>query len=677
MSSIRKKIITIFVVSLLCSCMDNNTKDRRNTTYGMLVSSQHGETYKASDLNEKFIQLYNGNLDGKGLFPEHYDDKGEKVGAHPGYVSNIINLVDQFLDPSTQPAPGTSLNIAQYDVDSYHLLYNTPGVNAANDAADFSHTVSGLVLVPKVSADKIKGIIVYFHGTEFAKNSVPSCIPTADFNHASPTNFTYCNVNSENFNPTYTIKLGALFAAQGYIVFAPDYLGLGIDNHIIHPYVIYPEVNALSGIYGLQATKLLLQNNDIIDKSSNYKVFITGYSEGGAYALKTSQLLQSSSKSFLENNNLSLEATAPAEGAYSLSDVQMNFEFENLTDGLTNVMPGYENSAKKQEDKFVEYLPDGDYPTEVKLTDYQVTNNPWHIGSAFMASLAKPYLVTYALTAYGYYSLHNLASGYDQLMPRLFWNNIPLINNNKQKVRETNLIQFYNDTALKSDDILSIVDHTRAQKSGASLYDPSQDILFNLFIQGEAVKEFPISDDKKLTFPITLSGDLLSPIGSGRNNSASAFVHDNVRNLAIFKRAMEEADTFKWQTQSPIYFISCNYDSVVPSKNTDMAYKYMSKNSTDLVKSIKISNFQLSNELYQYFPPADDLDQNKLNVSKYWAPIPALLIDALSKQSPQAAEMLSMVAIPVDHTQAEQITMVAALCAFEQGNKNSICTSIK
>jgi hypothetical protein len=667
MRTFKKSLIVTLGTVLLYSCFSNVNDDRKNIVFGTLNTYHHGETYKASDLNEKFIELYNGNLNGKGLNPEYIDSKGNTIDAHPGYTTNIINLVDQFLNPETQPKRGTNLNISQYDVDSYHILYNTPGVNYINDSADFIHRVSGLVLVPKIPANQIKGIVLYYHGTESAKNSVPSCTPNSDFSKASKTNYSYCNVNAENFNQNYTIKLGAVFAAQGYIVFAPDYIGLGNDNHFVHPYVVYPEINALSGIYGLQALKQLLDKEEIIDKSE-YKLFIGGYSEGGAYALKTSELLQYKNKDILDKNQLKLVSTAPAEGAYSLSDVQMNFEFDDLTDGLTNVKPEYANYVNQKKDKFIEYLPEKEDPTSIRLTDYQINNNPWHIGSSLMASIAKSYLISYALTSYGYYSLHNLASSYDQLMPRQFWNNISIFNDKNQKIKEVNLVQFYNSTAFTANDVLNIFYHTRTQKHNGQLYNPNEDLTINLFLQGTIAP-----DTKEAKFPITIKAEKLQAIGTGRNNSAASFVHDNIRNLPLFKKSMENADTFKWNTKSPIYFISCDYDSVVPSKNTEIAYKYMHDNSKDLVNSIKINNFQLTNEMFQYVPSGGEKDTEKLLISKYWAPIPEMILDNVIKQYPDAEMFSSLLAVPIDHTQAEPITLIASLCIFEKGNNLSIC----
>ncbi len=42
-----------------------------------------------------------GNLNGKGLNYQYVDSQGNTIDAHPGYTTNIINLINQFLNPDT------------------------------------------------------------------------------------------------------------------------------------------------------------------------------------------------------------------------------------------------------------------------------------------------------------------------------------------------------------------------------------------------------------------------------------------------------------------------------------------------------------------------------------------------------------------------------------------------
>ncbi|MDE4959584.1 lysophospholipase, partial [Francisella tularensis subsp. holarctica] len=79
--------------------------------------------------------------------------------------------------------------------------------------------VSGLLMMP--DTDSPKGVILYYHTTVFDNSAVPS---------------NFSNDKSLIFEVTYA----AIYAANGYIVVAPDYIGQGDDSKNYHPYVLYP-----------------------------------------------------------------------------------------------------------------------------------------------------------------------------------------------------------------------------------------------------------------------------------------------------------------------------------------------------------------------------------------------------------------------------------------------------
>ena len=58
--------------------------------------------------------------------------------------------------------------------------------------------------------------------------------------------------------------LAAVWASRGYVVVMPDYIGSGDDTSEPHPYVVYPNVNAESGLAMVKAARSLL--------SGSYKV---------------------------------------------------------------------------------------------------------------------------------------------------------------------------------------------------------------------------------------------------------------------------------------------------------------------------------------------------------------------------------------------------------------------
>ncbi|WP_115705861.1 alpha/beta hydrolase [Legionella sainthelensi] len=139
---------------------------------------------------------------------------------------------------------------ANYDVSLYKIHYQTP-------APDGHITIaSGLVAVPSI---KVKtGIVSYQHGTRFNREEVPSRMKEGDYIYP------------------------ALFASHGgYLTVMPDYLGLGDNELVLHPYVQY-ETLASSSVDMLLAAKEFAKK---INFETNDQLYIAGYSEGGFSSL--------------------------------------------------------------------------------------------------------------------------------------------------------------------------------------------------------------------------------------------------------------------------------------------------------------------------------------------------------------------------------------------------------
>lgn len=412
-------------------------------------------------------------------------------------------------------------NAASMDIDhinAYAITYNTPGVAPQTNPADVSREVSGLVLVPTQASGSIinnpKGIIVVYHQTEFAKNSVPSCLTSALITNTPG----YCNNpqhDSGADGDNYFWQLGAVYAAAGYIVVAPDYIGEGIDNSIVHPYVLYPQVDADSGLYMVGAARTLLAQENFLPKSVPLNLFITGFSEGGAYALNASQQAQTQLSSYLASQNVNLIITAPAEGAYDVL-AQMQFSFADLMDGVTYC--GLNGTT-----------PNPCNPP------YTLTKNFWKIGSTEDAAFAKPLLIALSLTTMGYYALNNNSVLYQLLMKPSFFN----VPNASPAV-------------------------TLAQLFSSPAYS-------NLQIAGLVTNDGYSQMNNGLPYGGGLSA-------SGQNNSISAFTSTSIQSNPLVTKMLTAANTYQWTTTSPIDFIHLNYDSVVAIANYDTAYQYMSSN---------------------------------------------------------------------------------------------------
>ncbi len=182
-------------------------------------------------------------------------------------------------------------------IDGYTLNYTT--IN--NEGKP--QLVSGAVLMPD-SAKPIKGIVLFYHYTILDKNNIPS------------------NFNGDDFQ--LSRLMASAIASAGYVVVMPDYIGFGVDQHSVHPYILYPEVNALSGLYMLKPLESALAKMTINRVDNKIPLYISGYSEGGSYALWAAKIVQDN-PDYFNDHPFSLEKTIPILGAYNMSKVTWNY----------------------------------------------------------------------------------------------------------------------------------------------------------------------------------------------------------------------------------------------------------------------------------------------------------------------------------------------------------------
>jgi hypothetical protein len=251
----------------------------------------------------------------------------------------------------------TSLNTAQFgdfNLNNNPIANNSLGIKQV-DAVKVDYTainidqtpvtVSGGIAVPQIAPAQIKGLILYFHGTTTQRTNVPS-----EFAPISP-------------NSTYTdgTLLAAVWASQGYIVVMPDYIGLGDDTTHAHPYVVYPSQNAQSGLAMVLAARTLLAKSYQVNGA--LPLFITGYSEGGAYALEAGHLMQNNS-GYSSQLNVQLKKVAPMSGFFDLSGTGLAYLFYNITN----------------------------------------SDNPWFSLDPQTSELSKPFLTAYLVLSFAQYA---------------------------------------------------------------------------------------------------------------------------------------------------------------------------------------------------------------------------------------------------------------------------------
>ena len=172
-------------------------------------------------------------------------------------------------------------------IDVYQIQYQTVGGKGE------ATTASGALMVPTSGGSSCQGprpIVVYAHGTN----------PNKSFNIAqiSP------NQNGEG------LILAAVFAAQGYIVVAPNYAGYDTSTLTYHPYLVADQ-QAHDMMDALSAAKSALPVASATSVTANGKVFVTGYSQGGFVAMATAKAMQVA--------GTPPTAAGPMSGPYALS----------------------------------------------------------------------------------------------------------------------------------------------------------------------------------------------------------------------------------------------------------------------------------------------------------------------------------------------------------------------
>lgn len=184
-------------------------------------------------------------------------------------------------------------------VDVHHVKYKTVG--AAGEPA----TASAALMVPTGTDAACTGsrpVVLYGHGSSIFR----------DLNMA--------NMRTDATDGFDAAVVAATYAAQGYIVVAPNYVGYDTSDLSYHPHHVADQ-QSKDMIDGLTAARkaLALLPRPV---SENGKLFVTGYSEGGYAAMATHRAMQAA--------GIAVTASAPQSGNYAES---VNYELMFGTKG--------------------------------------------------------------------------------------------------------------------------------------------------------------------------------------------------------------------------------------------------------------------------------------------------------------------------------------------------------
>ncbi|QIV94443.1 alpha/beta hydrolase family protein [Allofrancisella frigidaquae] len=227
-------------------------------------------------------------------------------------------------DLSKQDCDKNIKNMQELDVDIDHLnsqdikslqlnkiSYKT--TNTFPASGKITSKVSGLLILP--DTEKPKGVVLYYHPTVFDNSGVPS-------------NLDKNNKTSLMLNTIYA----ALYAANGYIVVAPDYMGQGDDYKNYHPYVLYPQQTVNTAIDLLNDISNVIKEKYKLSNTKRLNLFSVGYSEGAPYSIWTAKCLESTYNcdgvSKLEKL-YRYRAAVGLSGAYDISSTTLRFMIDN------------------------------------------------------------------------------------------------------------------------------------------------------------------------------------------------------------------------------------------------------------------------------------------------------------------------------------------------------------
>ncbi|AFJ43487.1 hypothetical protein [Francisella orientalis] len=185
--------------------------------------------------------------------------------------------------------------------------------NSFPATGEITSHVSGLVMLPDTNHPK--GVVLYYHPTVFDNAGVPS------------------NLDKKNETSLYLNTIyAAIYAANGYIVVAPDYIGQGDDYKNYHPYVLYPKQTINTAVDLLNNVSSNIRKKYSLKDNSTLNLFSVGYSEGGAYSIWTAKCLgwRGDCEGVDKLDILyRYRSAAGLSGAYDASKTTLNFMTDN------------------------------------------------------------------------------------------------------------------------------------------------------------------------------------------------------------------------------------------------------------------------------------------------------------------------------------------------------------
>ncbi|KAA2222746.1 T9SS type A sorting domain-containing protein [Chryseobacterium sediminis] len=225
----------------------------------------------------------------------------------------VINFISNNLGDQDAPEFASYLNSFNVGLKGYKITYYTKNENNVLVKA------TGLLMYPNVGFKL--STVVSDHGTTDSRNNVPS-----NFKGALTAGF--------------VVELS--YVLNGYILMAPDYVGMGTGDGV-HPYVDYATEAGATIDFITAANKVLGQLG--VKRYDEY--FLAGYSQGAHAAMSTLKRLSISNP-----NNIKFKYAYMGDGPYDFSGVTLNKgvlekDIYPFTSFLANVLHTCNNTGYK------------------------------------------------------------------------------------------------------------------------------------------------------------------------------------------------------------------------------------------------------------------------------------------------------------------------------------------
>jgi hypothetical protein len=225
----------------------------------------------------------------------------------------VINFIANNLGEQDAPEFANYLNGFNVGLKGYKITYYTKNENNVLVKA------TGLLMYPNVGFKL--STVVSDHGTTDSRNNVPS-----------------------NFKGTLTagFVVELSYVLNGYVLMAPDYVGMGSGDGV-HPYVDYATEAGATIDFITAANKVLGQLG--VKRYDEY--FLAGYSQGAHAAMSTLKRLSISNP-----NNIKFKYAYMGDGPYDFSGVTLNKgvlekDIYPFTSFLANVLHTCNNTGYK------------------------------------------------------------------------------------------------------------------------------------------------------------------------------------------------------------------------------------------------------------------------------------------------------------------------------------------